>query len=185
VVRPATPTDKRGRPAAVGPGERREGVIRRLSVLLVGVLMVAVGTSAPLAQDAAYRFLTLGVSASAPLDVHTQHVAAGLLGKEDVCLAVSHSGATVETVNTVEAARDAGATTIAITSYAQSPLTQLVDMLLVAGGPEMSFRLEAMASRLAHMTVLDALYVAVALTSQERARVHLDATADVLAKHRY
>lgn len=56
------------------------------------VLFVGVGTSAPLAQDAAYRFLTIGVHAEAPPDVHTQHVAARLLGSEDACFAVSHAG---------------------------------------------------------------------------------------------
>lgn len=149
------------------------------------VLFVGVGTSAPLAQDAAYRFLTIGVKAEAPPDVHTQHVAARLLGPNDVCFAVSHTGATTETVASVRAARVAGAKVVAVTSFSRSPLTEHSDVVLVAGGPEESFRLEAMTSRIAHLSVLDALFVAVATETRERADAALDAYADVISEHRY
>lgn len=161
--------------------ERAVSVLRRAR----RVLFVGVGTSAPLAQDAAYRFLTIGVRAEAPPDVHTQHVAARLLGSEDACFAVSHTGATRETMASVKAARDAGATTVAVTSFSRSPITEFTQVVLVAGGPETSFRLEAMTSRISHLSVLDALFVAVAAGTRERANVALDATADVLSQHRY
>lgn len=161
--------------------EEAVGALRRAR----RVLFVGVGTSAPLAQDAAYRFLTAGVRAEAPADVHTQHVAARLLEPPDVCFAVSHTGATRETVASVKAARESGATTIAVTSFSRSPITDFTGIVLVAGGPEVSFRLEAMTSRIAHLSVLDALFVAVALQTRERANVALDTTADVLSEHRY
>jgi len=148
------------------------------------VLFVGVGTSAPLAQDAAYRFRTIGAHADAPADVHVQHVAARLLGRGDVCVAITHTGTTRETVMTLRAARDVGATTIAVTSFARSSISQFADIVLVSGGPEQSFRHEAMASRLAHLCLLDALYVAVAMRSQAAARRALNASADVIASHR-
>ncbi len=149
------------------------------------VVFLGVGTSAPLAQDAAYRFRTIGVQADAPADVHVQHVAARLLDTADVCIAISHTGATRETVLTLRAAREVGATTVAVTSFARSPISRWADIVLVTGGPEQSFRHEAMASRLAHLSLLDALYVAVAMRSQTSAQSALDATADVIARHRY
>lgn len=149
------------------------------------VLFVGVGTSAPLAQDAAYRFLTIGVDAQAPPDVHTQHVAARLLSAGDVCFAVSHTGSTTETVASVRAAREAGAKVVTVTSFSRSPLTERSDVVLVAGGPEESYRLEAMTSRIAHLSVLDALFVAVAGETRERAGTALDAYANVISEHRY
>lgn len=149
------------------------------------VLFVGVGTSAPIAQDAAYRFATIGIVSDAPADVHVQHVAARLLNEGDVCIAVSHTGATRETVATVRAAHDAGATTIAVTSFSLSPISRLADVVLVTGGPELSFRHEAMASRLAHLSLLDALYVAVATRSQQSSRTALDAVTEVIATHRF
>jgi DNA-binding MurR/RpiR family transcriptional regulator len=148
------------------------------------VLFAGVGTSAPVAQDAAYRFRAIGLRADAPPDVHVQHVAASLLTAYDVCFAVSHTGSTRETLAVVGAAKDAGAATIAVTSFARSPLTELVDHVILAGGREVAFRLEAMASRLAHVAVLDALLVAVALADEERTQRALALYTNALSEHR-
>jgi DNA-binding MurR/RpiR family transcriptional regulator len=149
------------------------------------VLVLGVGTSAAVAQDAGYRFRTVGLQAEAPADSHVQHVAARLLGEGDVCLSISHTGSTRETVGAVESAAAAGATTIAITSFVRSPVTDVATISLTAGTRELSFRLEAMASRLAHMAVVDALLVAVAERDPERAQAALDVYADTLTDHRY
>lgn len=161
-----------------------ESAVERLDAAR-SVLFVGVGTSAPLAQDAAYRFLTIGINAQAPADVHVQHVTARMLKAGDVCFAVSHTGSTRETVEAVASAREAGATTIAISSFFRSPLADLADLLLVAGGAEHSFRIEAMASRIGHLTVLDALFVAVALRRPDSARNALEEVGRTLSAHRY
>lgn len=149
------------------------------------ILFAAVGTSSPLAQDAAYRFVTIGTQPEAPADVHVQHVRAALLSSDDVCVAISHTGATNETLATVSAARAAGARTVAITSFVRSPLTALADAVLVASSPETAYRVEAMSSRLAHLCVLDALVVATAIALQAEATQAQTITADILAEHRY
>lgn len=149
------------------------------------VLFVGVGTSAPLAQDAAYRFLTIGVEAEAPADVHVQHVRARLLGPGDACIAISHTGATQETLAAVRGAATAGAHTIAISSFARSPLADVVDITLVAGSAELSYRIEAMASRIAHLGILDALFLTVALRHPDRAGTAQAITANVLSEHRF
>jgi DNA-binding MurR/RpiR family transcriptional regulator len=148
------------------------------------VLFFGVGTSAPLCQDAAYRFSAIGVLAEAPADVHVQHVQARLLGDQDVAVIVSHTGSTRETLAVAAAARDAGATTVAITSFAVSPLTECVDYTIVAGSRELALRLEAMASRLAHLALLDALLVAVASRDEGRSASALEHYTDVLGEHR-
>ena len=68
-------------------------------------LFFGVGTSAPLCQDAAYRFSAIGVLAEAPADVHVQHVQARLLSDQDVAVIVSHTGSTRETLAAAAAAR--------------------------------------------------------------------------------
>lgn len=147
------------------------------------VMFAAVGTSAPLAADAAYRFTTIGVPAAFPGDVHVQHVSARMLTPDDLCFAISHTGSTTETLATVRTAQQAGATTVALTSFAQSPLTEFVDHVLIAGSRETAYRIEAMTSRIVHITVLDALYVLLAL-SRPQAQDALAGTADVLIEHR-
>jgi RpiR family transcriptional regulator, carbohydrate utilization regulator len=61
--------------------------------------------------------------------------------------------------------------------------TRLVDVTLAAGCRETNLRVEAMASRIAHLTVLDALLVAVCLADPDRARRTQQLSADVLAEH--
>jgi DNA-binding MurR/RpiR family transcriptional regulator len=148
------------------------------------VLLVGSGSSAPLAHDAAQRLRSIGVLAAAPSDGPGQLVAAALLERGDVCLAISHSGATRGTRAAVTAATDAGATTAAITSYSHSPLTELCDHVLVAGARAASPRVAALTSRLAHVAVLDALLVAVALRDEPRAEAALARTGAALAEQR-
>ncbi|WP_435173989.1 MurR/RpiR family transcriptional regulator [Gordonia hongkongensis] len=148
------------------------------------VLFVAVGTSAPVAADAAYRLKTVGIPAEFPADPHVQHVSARLLCPGDVCFVISHTGSTRESLLAVDGARRAGATTIAVTSFASSPLTEVVDHPIVAGAREVAFHLEAVSSRLAHVAVLDALLVAVTLGDPERATDAVALYTEVLSDHR-
>ena len=78
----------------------------------------AVGTSAPVAADAAYRLTTLGLDATFVTDVHAQHVSARMLGPGAVFLAVSHTGSTFETLAAARAAKSTGAR---VTSSRLSP----------------------------------------------------------------
>lgn len=166
----------------------REETFNRVATHLAAarrVLIAGVGTSAPLCQDAAYRFSAIGVLAETRSDPHEQAVVARLLTAQDVCLVVSHTGATRETVDVASGASAVGATVIGITSYARSPLTERCDEVLVAGTRELSVRFEAMASRLAHLALLDALVVAVADENPARSALALEAYRDVLSERRY
>jgi DNA-binding MurR/RpiR family transcriptional regulator len=162
------------------------GELGRIADTLIGagrILFVAVGTSAPLASDISYRLSSIGFPAFFLPDVHAQHVAARMLTADDVCVAISHTGSTIETLSTVRSAVAAGAKTVALTSFARSPLTELVDQLLVAGSRETTYRIEAMTSRIVHLTVLDALFVVMALRHGGTAAAQA-AAADVLIEHR-
>lgn len=149
------------------------------------VLFVGVGPSSPLAQDAAYRFRMLGARVDAPVDALTLHLAARLLTERSVCVVVSHTGATHESMLCAQTAKRAGATTVAVTSVGRSPLTRIADHALVSGGVRPTVRVEAMASRFAHLAVLDALYVGVARRNPDRALSALDGSDSVAAEHQF
>ena len=149
------------------------------------VLLAGVGTSAPLCQDAAYRFRAIGIAAEHCADPHVQALSCRLLGNGDLCVAISHTGSTRETLEAVHSAREAGAHTVTLTSFARSPITELSDEILLAGTRELGPRgLEAMASRLAYLALLDALVVALAERNAERSEHALKAYGDVLSEHR-
>ncbi|MGW0203974.1 SIS domain-containing protein, partial [Nonomuraea sp. NPDC003201] len=115
----------------------------------------------------------------------TAHLAAELLPEPSVCLAISHSGATRSTVDTARRARAAGARVVAITSYASSPLAEESTWVLVGGGQDLVFGMEAVASRLAHLTIVDTLSMVVLALRGGAAERAVSASADVTADHSY
>ncbi|GAA1189996.1 MurR/RpiR family transcriptional regulator [Streptomyces hebeiensis] len=157
--------------------------IDRIAVASSRVLVVGNGTSAAPAHDAAYRLSALGLVTMYPADVMAQHLAARHLDDSCVCLVISHTGASRESLLVAEAARAAGAFVVAITSFTKSPLTRLAHAALIAGGPEHGFRLEAMASRLAHLGVVDALFVGIAVRRPKASTKALDVMADITIEH--
>lgn len=142
-----------------------DAILAAQRICVIGAL-----PSLMLAEDAAYRLSTIGRRAEAPVTDTAQRIACTLLAPDDLCLVISHTGATKQSFAAVEAAKSAGATTAAITSFARSRLVRTVDHALVAGAAAVSVRVEAMASRFAHLAVLDALYVAVVLRDEEQAQ---------------
>ncbi len=149
------------------------------------MLIIGVGLSAPVVLDAGFRLRALGCAVDAPPDPITAHLAAGMLTPDAVCLAVSHSGATRSTVDAAREARRNGASVIALTSYAPSLLSESSDCTLVAGGQDLVLGLEAVASRLAHLAVLDALVLTLLAVRGADARRALAVSEDVTASHLY
>lgn len=159
----------------------------QVSELLVNarsIIFLGAGASAAVAFDSAFRFRTLGHRAEFHSDSHMQLTAARFLRPGDMALAISHSGSTRETLTALEAASSGGAHTVAITTFARSPLAELADHVLLAGGTESEFRIAAVSSRLAHLAVVDALFVAVARLRPERARAAQELWSDMIAEHR-
>lgn len=126
------------------------------------LVLTATGFSGPAAQDAAMRFATLGRAVEAPVDVLAQQFAAHALGPADVCLAVSYSGANAHSLGAGRAAKDGGATVIAVTSFVKSPLTRIADIVLLTGPIDRAHDVDPLLSRISHQLVLLALHAAVA-----------------------
>lgn len=134
--------------------------------LLLGARRVGVfgvGSSAPVALDAYYRFLRIGLPVFMAPETHMQAVAASLMGPEEVAFFISHTGRSRELLDSVREAARAGVKILALTSFRQSPLVERATVALVAPVREAAFRVEAMATRVVHLAVVDALYVALAL----------------------
>ncbi|MFP3551470.1 SIS domain-containing protein [Paraburkholderia sp. SIMBA_049] len=127
------------------------------------VYFFGVGSGSGLvAQDAALRFLRLDIAASAFTDAHLQRLYAGLLEPGDVAFAISHSGRSVEVNESMQIAKERGATTIALTNVG-SRLAWLVDIPLLLRVPSPIDPNTPGVSRLVHLCVMDALAIGVAL----------------------
>ncbi|MEY3267740.1 MAG: hypothetical protein RL480_500 [Pseudomonadota bacterium] len=144
-----------------------------------------IGSSAPIAEDAYYRMLRIGLDARVVVDSHIQAISASRCTPEVAVLTISHSGATHETVVATRLAHEAGAKTVVITNYARSPIQSFADVVLFTMARETKFRTEAMASRIAQLCVVDALVAALAMADYERSTDTLRQTFDILSIKRF
>jgi DNA-binding MurR/RpiR family transcriptional regulator len=144
------------------------------------VEIFALGTSVPIALDLHGKVLRIGVPSTVTADAHLMAVAARQLGRRDVAVGISHSGASRDVVEAVRAARLGGATTIALTNFGRSPLTRVAEIRLFTASQETRFRSEPLVSRLAQMAVVDALFVAVALQNPAAAVRHMRTVEEAL-----
>jgi DNA-binding MurR/RpiR family transcriptional regulator len=149
------------------------------------LLLIGVGTSGPIVEDAANKFFRLGLNVKAITDAHLMMMAAALLTPEDVLLAVSHSGSTRDPVDTARVAREAGAKVICITNNSLSPLTKVADLVLVTASRETRFRQEAMASRLCQTSIIDSLYTLMAVARPETALENLRKIENVIVTKQF
>lgn len=148
------------------------------------VAVYGYGNSATVCQDIETRFMRFGMVIQAYADMSQQLTSASLLTKEDVVIAVSHTGATIKLLEAVRVAKRAGATVIVITSYAQSNLAKLGDVVLTGMGREVHYSSESVASRLIHMAITDVLYTAMARSNPESYHDNIAKMRSVIADTR-
>lgn len=149
------------------------------------VEIYGIGSSAPIAEDAQYRMLRIGLDAKVVVDSHIQAISASRTGSDVAVLTISHSGATHETLAATRLAKEAGAKVIVVTNFASSPIQAFADIKLFTMSRETKFRTEAMTSRIAQLCVIDALIAALAMRDYENATKTLRQTFDVLSLKRF
>ena len=145
------------------------------------VEVYGIGSATPIALDAQYRLLRIGINATAQVDSHVQAISATRTGPDVAVIAISHSGSTIETIAATRLAHEAGATTIVITSAMRSPITRYSNIVLNTVARETRFRTEAMTSRIAQLAIVDGLISLVAMADQDAATRTLQHTFDVLS----
>lgn len=128
------------------------------------------GGSSVVALDAHHKFLRSGIQSVAYGDSHFQIMSASQLTANDTVVLISHSGTNKDILQVTDTAKENGATTIGITNYATSPLSKSVDIPLYTVSQETDYRSEALASRIAQLSIVDALYVNVMIAQKEKAQ---------------
>lgn len=139
------------------------------------------GGSAVIAMDAFHKFIRTGIKVFSFLDSHFQLMAASQLTKNDVALVISHPGTNKDTINILNTAIGQGAKTIGITSFPKSPIGQKVDVALFTSSEETEYRSEALASRIAQLSLIDALYVNLMIQNQANAKPALERIRDAIS----
>ncbi len=133
------------------------------------IYIYGVGTSAVMVSDFGYRLMQLGYQAYAYTDVASMKISTMNIGRDDVAIGISHSGRTVQTVDALSLAREREAKTICITSYPNSRVTKESDISIEVFTDEIQYPIEAISARIAHLSVIDALSIALSAKDYENA----------------
>ncbi|MDQ0178340.1 MurR/RpiR family transcriptional regulator [Bacillus chungangensis] len=136
-----------------------------------------VGASSIIAQDAQQKFLRINKTATAFADIHMAATVVANASEEDVVFGISFSGNTVEVVKILKLAKSKGATTISLTKYGSSLVTEYADIhLFTSATKEAAFRSGATSSRLGQLHVIDILFMCVASQQYDDLITYLDET---------
>ncbi len=143
-----------------------------------------IGASGLVALDLEQKLRRIGLPAAASVDGHLALTSAAVLNTDDLVVGISHSGETLDVIDPVVEARARGAIAVAITNYARSSLARAADLVLTTAARESLFRAGAMASRVAQLTVVDCIYLAVAQRDYDDTVLALDRTSSALRSRR-
>lgn len=126
------------------------------------VLIFGLGNSHSVAQDLQHKLMRLGINAYHYLDSHIQAIAAANATYGDVVFAISHSGSSIDVVDSAKLCKDRNALIISLTNIGKSPLGVLADIPLYTASKETTYRIVALSSRIAQTTIIDCLYTLIA-----------------------
>lgn len=144
------------------------------------LIFSGLGASAEVARDARQKFFRLGIPCMAATDSPTILQTAAIATPEDVFVFVSHTGRWPAITEAASIARGRGATVIALAGP-ESGLAAIATVCFGMLVPEDTSIYTPMSSRLAHLALLDALQVALAIRLGAVAEANLRASKRVLA----
>lgn len=121
------------------------------------------GGSSIVALDGYHKFLRTSKNSFYYTDYDIQLMQAVRMTKDDCAILISHSGKNQQTLKIANILKQKGVTIIGITSNRDSPLANLSDIIFISYSEESDYRSEGMYSLLAQITILDTLFMMVAV----------------------
>ena len=146
------------------------------------VVLIGLGASAQVAEDASNKLLRAGYNSVAYADTHMQAIAVSQLRRGDTVIGVSQSGASKDIVESMKVAKSRGARTIAITSRERSPIARLSEIVLLTDTEETRHSTLGLNSHLARLVVIDALCYKLVYENSEHAQALGEGEAELKAK---
>nr|WP_255711504.1 MurR/RpiR family transcriptional regulator [Pelosinus baikalensis] len=144
-----------------------------------------VGNSGSITNDLMNKLMRIGLNARAFNDNHLQQISATHLTKDDVAIAISHSGSTKDVIDTLKIAKENGARTIALSNYKASEISKYADIQLFTGDFETTFYSETMVSRISQLAIVDMLYMGLLLSDYSKYTNRLDKINLLVEKKNY
>ena len=136
--------------------------------------IVGVENSLVPATDLFTKLSYLGLNCRLNTDAYMQQIGAGHLSENDVAVAFSHSGRSIDTIKALRLAKSRGARTIVVTASPDAPIGNWAAGRQLAGRGARTIDGNAIFSRTAHIVMVDILYMSVILSDYGRFSTELD-----------
>ncbi len=147
------------------------------------VVIFGIGSSGIAALDMENRLLRIGKHIQAITDPHTQVMRSSSMTAQTLVIAISVTGSSKDIVDSVQIAKEQGATIIALTNYSKSPLTQLADYTLLTSAKENPLDSGSLVTKVAQLYAIDLLCTGIILENYEQAnRVKLQISENIAKK---
>ncbi|MBN1318645.1 MAG: MurR/RpiR family transcriptional regulator [Anaerolineales bacterium] len=121
------------------------------------------GGAGVVARELHFKCMQQGVNANAFLDSQMQVMSAASLTENDLGIGISHTGRQMQVAEALKLARECGATTIALTSYRGTPVTEVADLVLYTAATATDTSYGSPIVRNAQMALVDVIYEAMIL----------------------
>lgn len=133
------------------------------------IYIYGIGTSSAIVNDFQYRLTQAGFTALCFTDAPSMKISTMNIKKGDAAIGISNSGRTIATIDALHLARENGAETVCITSYSESPITKECTYPIEIYTDEIAYPVEAVSARIAHISVIDAITIALSAKNYENA----------------
>ena len=125
------------------------------------IYFIGIGYSGIIAQDSNYKFMRIGLNCSSFDSSHTMIMMASIMEKDDLIVAISHSGETKEIIKAVNMAKENNVDVISITENKESSLKRISDVNLGYISQETLLETGSISSKLAQFFIIDLVYTQV------------------------
>lgn len=129
------------------------------------VHFLGIGYSGITAQDTKYNYMRIGIDTGAYTDGHTMIMMCSIIDKNDVVFAISHSGDTIEIVNSLKIAKENGAKIVCVSGNGSSKIAQYADSMITYVSTETKFQAGSIPAKIAQYFVLELIYTQVVRNS--------------------
>ncbi len=148
------------------------------------LVIYSVENSNTTAIDLMTKLLYLGIPCRIYEDAYLQKISAGNLHEGDVAIGISYSGYSKNTVDVMKLAKKRKATTLVITNFTNTPLTQQADILIETSNQQFLYG-NTIFSRTTHLAVVDMLYMGILVSDYDTYTKKMQKNSEIITNEAY
>lgn len=127
----------------------------------ITINIYGVGYSGTIATDLMYRFVKIGLDCRAYCDESWYRIMRPHITENDVAIGISYSGESIAVIRAMQYAKEARATTIAITGFLDSKLAKCADIIFCTPKENADWAAYSMLTSITHTAICDMLFLGV------------------------